>query len=552
MANVIHFGLGKEAQIDSLKIIWPNNTYETFTNIVANKTLQIAYQKSKVKNYVPNKLAAPWFSDITKETTVDYKHVENEYNDFLKESLIPHRMSQLGPALAVADVNGDGLEDFFIGGAKGYESLIYMQTNTGKFVISKDVFIEDRAFEDVGAVFFDADNDGDVDLYVVSGGTEEHPNNDYYTDRFYENKGDGNFVRNKTAIPSITISGLRVSPSDFDNDGDLDLFIGGRVSPGNYGRLSKSFLLENRSENGKIKFVDVTEKRIPEMLDHTMVTAIAWCDMDNDGFKDLLIANEWGPIELYINKSSVFENKTEAYGLLDEIGWWSSLETLDIDNDGDLDIVAGNLGLNYKYKASAEAPFNMYLNDFDNNKTNDIVLGYQQDNIVYPVRGRQCSSDQMGFIKDKYGSYNAFGNASVEDIYGEQLASAKTYKATNFASSILINEEGSFSFRPMPREVQLSSVNKILLEDYNGDQNLDMLLLGNLYGAEVETPRNDASYGQLLIGTDSGAFSLIPNSMTNLWANGDVKDASLIRVGNTKAIIVARNSGELSLYRLNL
>ncbi len=453
--------------------------------------------------------------------------------------------------MAVADVNGDGLDDFFIGGAKGHPSYLYVQKTNGTFSKNTTPFIADKNHEDVGAVFIDADNDGDSDLYVVSGGTEKAPNDHFYTDRLYENKGNGVFVKTIDAIPNITNSGLRAAPCDFDKDGDIDLFIGSRVLPGSYGRLSKSYLLENKSNNGKIRFEDVTEERFPEMAEHTMITSVLWSDMDNNGYPDLLVANEWGPIELYLNNSGVFTNKTEEYGLKGHVGWWSSLATEDVDHDGDLDVIAGNLGLNYKYKASFDHPFYMYVNDFDNNGEDDIVLGFEQDSTVYPLRGRQCSSDQMPFIKEKFQTYTEFGSADINEIYGAKLEEGLSFKATDFATSLLINEENAFSFKPLPNEVQLSSVNKILVSDFNHDNIKDMLLLGNLYGSEVETPRNDASYGNLLKGTKNDGFATVPNAKTGLWAGGDVKDASLIKVAGHKAILVARNNGELSLYRIN-
>ena len=550
MADAIHFGIHQDPIIDSIKVIWNDNSIKVLKNIKPNQTLTISYHKNMaIANNTKN--TDYLFSDITSQLGVNFTHKENDFNDFEKETLLPHRMSQLGPALAVADVNGDGLEDFFIGGAKGYSSVLYLQNASGKFSKSSKAFSLDKNYEDVGAVFFDADNDGDQDLYVISGGSENGPNNDYYADRLYENKGQGNFIKNTKALPRITSSGLRVSPADYDNDGDIDLFIGGRVKPGFYGRPTKSYLLENTSSNGSISFNDVTKTIIPEMLEHTMITASVWADIDKDGNSDLLIANEWGPIELYINKSGVFKNESKAYGLSQYVGWWSSIEVNDIDDDGDLDIIAGNLGLNYKYKATFDKPFYMYINDFDENNTDDIVLGYSQGNTVFPVRGRSCSSGQMPFIKDKFKTYNGFGSASINDIYGDKLNEGIVYKATYFASAILKNEKGIFQFQAFENKAQLSSVNKILIGDFNKDNTKDMLLLGNLYGSEVETPRNDASYGTLLIGNGLNGYEVLNNSKINLWANGDIKDAAFITIGNTKAILLARNNGKLSIVKIH-
>lgn len=550
MADAIHFGVSKDPVIDSIKVTWNDNFSTIVNNVKPNQTITISYNdKNATKNRITNK-KNHLFTDITETAGIKFLHKENNFDDFKKETLLPHRMSQLGPALAVADVNGDGLDDFFIGGAKGYQSELYIQNSNGKFTPKNNVFASDKKYEDVGAVFFDADSDGDQDLYVISGGTENTPKDVYYTDRFYENKGNGNFVKNIKAIPTVSSSGLRVTPCDFDKDGDIDLFIGGRVKPGFYGRPVKSYLLQNNSKNGMVNFVNVTEKLIPELVEHTMVTASTWADIDKDGDKDLLLASEWGTIEIFENDLGAFKNKSENYGLSKHVGWWSAIEVNDIDNDGDLDIIAGNLGLNYKYKATFEKPFYMYVNDFDDNNTDDIVLGYSQEDNVYPVRGRQCSSGQMPFVKEKFKTYNEYGAANIEQIYGDKLNGGNSYEATYFATALLRNDNGKFNFEAFENRAQLSSVNRILIDDVNNDNSKDILLFGNLYGSEVETPRNDSSYGALLQGSAKNEFKHIPNGNSNLWADGDVKDAALIKIGSSKGILIARNNGELSLLKI--
>lgn len=552
MANKLHFGIGQNKKIDSIEVIWPNNTYQVVKNIKINQTLVVEYNEKATKPYTTKLTKEGLFQDITKNSKINFKHSENEFNDFFEETLLPHRMSQLGPALAVADVNGDGLDDFFVGGAKDQVSILYVQNSDGEFVHNSSLFEGDKRHEDVGAVFFDADNDGDNDLYVISGGSEEEPNSSYYLDRIYKNDGSGNFIKSKNSLPKVTNSGLRVAPGDYDQDGDLDLFVGGRVVPGKYGRPVQSYLLENQSSNGVLNFVDVTKKVIPEMIEHTMITAVVWHDFDSDDYPDLLVANEWGPIELFVNNNGYFQNRTEKYALDKNVGWWSSLTIEDIDEDGDMDVIAGNLGLNYKYKASDEAPFYMYVNDFDDNQKEDIVLGYQQDSTVYPVRGRQCSSNQMPFIKEKFKTYNDFGSATITEIYGDKLSKGEQYVATDFSTVILYNEGDEFSFSKLPNRVQVSSVNSSMVDDYNNDNQKDILLLGNLYGSEVETPRNDASYGFLLLGAPNNKFSHISNQDANLWAGGDVKDALKINLANNaKGILIARNNGLLSLIKIS-
>ena len=551
MANDIHFGLGTATSIDSISITWPNGKVQKIEKVAVNKTLKVKYAaitsiaSSKKENYI--------FKELTKKSKINFKHKENDYNDFEKESLIPHKMSQIGPALAVADVNGDGLDDFFIGGALGQSGQLYIQNEKEQFFKKKNAsFIKDKNKEDTGALFFDADLDGDLDLYVVSGGTEKEPNANFYQDRLYENVGNGQFIKKENALPKLRTSGKKVIAGDFDKDGDLDLFVGSRVLPGHYGHFSKSFLLENKSTKSAIKFIDITEKQLPEMLAHTMVTDALWEDMDKDGNLDLIVANEWGPIEIFLNKQSNFVNATKQYGLDTQIGWWSSLAVADLDADGYLDIVAGNLGLNYKYKATVDKPFYMYLNDFDGNNTDDIVLGYHQNNEVFPVRGRQCTSNQMAFVKDKFKTYNKYGSANLKQVYGDKLNEGIKYAATTFATAIFRNKNNtSFQFEALENAVQVSSVNKIFIADFDKDGYKDLVLLGNLYGSEVETPRNDASYGHFMKGNGKGKFKAIPANISGLWAEGDIKDASELYLGKKekkkKALVLAKNNDALQL-----
>ncbi|PID71334.1 MAG: hypothetical protein CR985_00280 [Flavobacteriales bacterium] len=551
MADDLIFGLGKLQQADSLKIIWPDGTSQSIKEINANQTIDVKYNPQNENEDLLIKDKNEYlFADIIQKTGVDFLHNENDFDDFKIETLLPHRMSRLGPALAVADVNGDNLDDFFIGGASGQSSILYIQTTKGNFIKKDSDFSAEKSQEDVGALFFDVDNDGDKDLYVVSGGTEMKPYDNYYLDRLYENKGDGHFVNNTKSLPKVNNSGLNVSAADFDKDGDIDLFVGGRVLPGKYGRYTKSFLLENRSNQGKILFEDVTGKIFPQMEKHTMVVDSKWVDLDGDGTQELIIANEWGPVEIYEYRNKKFENLTWDYNLSDQIGWWSKLEITDVDNDGDMDIIAGNLGQNYKYKASDDMPFFMYVNDFDNNGIDDIVLGYKQDTAVFPVRGRQCSSGQMPFIKKKFKTYDEFGRADINTIYGEQLKNAIKYRANNFKTTLFENDNGKFTAEALDVMTQLSSVNEIIAEDFNGDGHIDLLLLGNLNTSEVETPRNDASYGTLLLGKPDGNFSYISNNQINLWANGDIKNARLITIAGKRAVIIAKNNDSVSILSL--
>ncbi len=556
MADDLHFGLGAHEKIDTLIVSWPDGSLQYQYNIKRNQTLEISYQPTEKKEINQPKQKEFFFKEITEASNITFKHQENLYNDFAVESLMPHKMSQMGPGLSVADVNNDGLDDFYIGGAKDQSGVLYIQTTNETFKKSKTtVFEKDKNHEDTGALFFDADADGDQDLYVVSGGNETTPNSKYYEDCFYENKGNGYFVKTTNTIPKITTSGLKVTAGDYDKDGDLDLFIGSRVKPMHYGQYSKSYILENQSKTGKIKFVDKTEIIAPDLVNYTMVTDALWIDYDKDSILDLVLTNEWGTVDFFKNENHRFIKKTLQLGIASNKGWWYSIAADDIDNDGDADFVAGNLGLNYKYKASQAAPFFMYLNDFDKNNSEDIVLAYHEDKKLFPLRGRQCSSNQMPFIKEKFKTYDAFGKAELKDVYGETLDESIEYKATNFASGIFTNNDNTqFQFTPFENEAQISSINKILIEDFDGDGNKDLVLLGNLYVSEVETPRNDASYGHFMKGDGKGSFKAIPAHKSGLYVKGDVKDASIIHIGKKEkgmmALLIAKNNDMLQLIKV--
>ncbi|WP_176801362.1 VCBS repeat-containing protein [Kriegella aquimaris] len=552
MAGPMHFGLSNVKNIETVTVTWPDGKQQILKNVATNQVLDIVYKPSGTRE-IDAKKRNFLFHDVTERSDIIFRHKENTHNDFDVESLLPHKMSQFGPALSVADINGDGLEDFFIGGAMGQSSALFLQSNRGEFARkSIKAFESDKQHEDTGSLFFDADGDGDQDLYVVSGGNEMAPDNEYYQDRLYLNDGSGSFKRDKKSLPFIAASGQVVKAADFDKDGDLDLFVGSRVQPLNYGVPVKSYLFENRLSDGEGKFVDVTEKLCPDLVEHGMVTDALWADIDDDGNLELVIAQEWGSIEIFKYTAGQFENKSEQFGVADQIGWWSGLAANDIDNDGDIDLIAGNLGLNYKYKASESAPFHLYVNDFDKNDSNDIVLGYEQDSALYPLRGRECTSNQMPFIKKKFKTYDAFAKAELKEVYGDGLENSLHRAANNFASCILENKNNtSFEFKPLPNRAQISSVNKILVTD-NDNTKKDLILLGNLYASEVETPRNDASYGLYLTNNGSLEFKAVPSSKSGLYVRGDVRGASFIALGDAKkkGLLIARNDDTVMLLQM--
>ena len=554
---MIHFGLGKETTVEELKITWPDGKEEILKDIAANQILKVEYknaQPGQKNNSTNNSSNTKLLVDITSKSGVDFSHKENEFNDFQHEILLPHRYSVNGPALAIGDVNGDGLDDFYVGGALSQRGALYLQKENETFVMSsQDMWNGDAIHEDLGAVFFDADADGDLDLYVVSGGNEAKANTAHYQDRLYLNDGLGGFEKNNNALPEIMASGGRVKTGDFDGDGDLDLFVGGRIVPRAYPKPARSFILKNEiKETGNLKFTDVTEVVAPELLEAGLVTDAVWVDYDLDEKLDLVIVGEWMPITFLKNEDGKFVNKTEDYGLEKSTGWWYSILADDFDNDGDIDFVAGNLGLNYKYQTNPNESFDVYANDYDKNGKLDIVLGYYHNGVQYPLRGKQCSSEQIPAIKVKYKDYNTFADASLEDVYSTQdLETSLHYQAWNFANSFIENKGNEeFEIRNLPNEVQLSSINGIVSEDFNSDGNLDLLVAGNLYSSEVETPRNDASYGKLLLGNGKGEFEPVAYSKSGFYLKEDSKNLAILKTKNGSIIISANNNSAVKLFKI--
>ena len=551
----LHFGIGSAEQIDSLVVVWSNGSVYKLDDVPRNQMLKIEYVPAgsdATRHLATASSSKKLFETLQKENL--FLHEENPFNDFEAEVLLPHKNSTLGPSLAVGDLNGDGLDDYIVGGAVGQFSKVYMQDPQGNFAALPVPDLEaDQYHEDLGILIFDADQDGDQDFYIASGGNEFKQNSKGFEDRLYVNKGNNLFERNREALPDIKVSGLDVSASDFDQDGDLDLFIGGRLIPQKYPYPADSYLLENVSTVDEIKFVNATEKVLPALKELGLVTASVWTDFDRDGWDDLVVVGEWMPIKFFRNASGIFEDVSDQLLLDDELsGWWFDIQAADFDNDGDQDFVVGNLGKNYKYQASSSEPFKVYLNDFDQNRREDIVLSYKKGDTEYPVRGRQCSSEQMPAIKQKFLDYNSFASANLSQIYTTKfLDEALSYEITSFKSIYLENKNGSFVVHPLPQLAQISSINKFLVDDFNDDGHLDVVLAGNLYHAEVETPRNDASFGLFMSGDGTGNFS--PQTMleSGLKIVGDVRDMELLLVQGRRHILVGKNDDRMQMVAVH-
>lgn len=547
---VLHFGLGKEKQAKEVKITWFDGKQQVFGNVKANQSITVDYTSATKKSESKASVVQTPFSDISDVAGLDYLHRENEFDDFEREVLLPHKMSRFGPALAVADVNGDHLQDFFVGGAKGFAGVLYVQNKDKTFSpLQQDTWVLDQGHEDVDAVFVDIDLDGDQDLYVVSGGGDFEPNDPALQDRVYLNDGNGDFSPTKNALPTMPTSGACVRTGDMDGDGDQDLFVGGRHIPGKYPYAPRSYVLEN--ESGVFK--DITGAFAPQLMNPGMVTDAAWVDFNGDRMLDLVVVGEWMPIMMMENAGSRLEDTAAKAGLGNQTGWWFSIEAGDMDGDGDMDFVVGNLGLNYKYKASQDYPFTVHADDFDNNGRSDIVLGYYNDGKQFPVRGRQCSSQQIPTIKEKYKNYNDFATATLVEVYGEfGLDGSLSLEARNFASSYIQNlGKGKFVVSALPNRAQVAPINSTLISDFDKDGKPDLLIAGNLFTSEVETPRADAGVGLLLRGNNGAGFEPVAPYISGFKATGDVKYMKKIMLsGNKKGVLVAQNNGALKLFEV--
>ncbi len=552
MGEKLHFGLGKDPKIDSFRVIWPDGSMLSVWNPEPDTVYRINAQEARKGGVRKEKKDFRVKTLDAEALGVDFVHHENKFDDFEREILLPHRQSKLGPFLSAADVNGDGLTDFFIGGAAGQAGALYLQLRNGHFrEISNAPWKEDRASEDMRSVFFDADGDNDPDLYVVSGGNEFPEGDPRYRDRLYLNDGKGHFLKANKALPDLAISGLAILARDIDDDGDTDLIVGGRNIPGHYPRAPRSVILIN---DGRGHFLDKSDEIAPELNGIGLVNDIAWMDIDQDGDRDILLCGEWMPIVALINDKGHFKRAASKYPFDELSGWWYSLLIHDINGDGLPDILAGNLGENNKFHPEADHPLHIFSDDFDGNGSNDIVLSSKYRGELVPLRGRQCSSEQMPFIKKKFPSYRSFAEADIEDIFGsEKLSEAYHRVAKNFSSHYFLNSgKDSFTSRVFPPLTQLAPVNAMLAIDVDGDGIRDLMMAGNMFAAEVETPRYDAGNGLVLFSHPDGLRAGMP-SETGFYAPGDVKDLIAIprAGGGAEYVIAAVNNGAPRIYLLD-
>lgn len=547
MAGGLHFGLGNYDLVDSLRIIWPDGKIQVRTAIEKDKTISIDYSDAtiSVSAKTSNGLI---FEDYTRASGLRHFYTENEFDDFSNQELLPYKISALGPALAVGDVNGDGLEDVFIGGSRGFPSSVYQQLQDGKFkLMHQPDFHSDRNYEDGGAAFFDLDGDGDLDLYIATGGAELLASDQGYRDRLYVNDGTGVFRKNNTLIPEMRGSNSCVIPLDYDRDGDLDLFVGGRQVPGKYPFPASSRLLRNDGN----RLVDVTNELIPDLNNIGMVTSAALMDYDKDGLTDLLIAGEWMSVMLFRNEGNRFVNVTEKAGLNDHTGLWQQLVVADFDKDGDMDFVAGNLGLNSKFKATLNAPFEVFAGDFDQNGTHDMILSHWEGGRLFPVRDRLTMIRQFPFIETAFPTFESFARATIQDIFKPEVLESNLHLKTNTMASAFFsnNGDGTFAMKPLPNAAQISGTNTLFAEDVDRDGNLDLIVAGNIFGLEAETVRNDAGYGMFLKGDGKGLFVPVHWPRSGLSVAGDVKCGVAVQTTMGKLFIFGKNNDFVQIIK---
>ena len=554
----LHFGLGSSTRIDSLIVVWPDRRTQALTDVAVDRTLTLRQQAAgpspglRPGSVQRTPMTQRLFADVSERVGIDFKHDENAFYDFHREPLIPHLLSAEGPALAVGDVDGDGLDDIYEGGAKWQAGRLFLQQRDGTFRPSASVdrvFQADRLSEDVDAVFFDANGDGRPDLYVVSGGNEFWGDDPALQDRLYVNDGRGRFHRDTLALPRLSESGSCVVPGDFNGDGHLDLFVGRRAVSRRYGMTPRSYLLEN---DGTGHFRDVTLEKAPGLAEAGMVTSAAWIDYDHDGRLDLIVTGEWMAVRVFHNENGRLVDRTREAGLAGTEGWWSSVTVADLNGDGRPDLVLGNLGLNSSLRASPAEPARMYVADFGHNGTLEQVLTVYQHGVSYPVAGRDELLRLIPRLRDRYPSYASFGAARVEDVFtAAELAQATVRDARVFASSVALNNgNGTFTLVPLPVEAQLAPIRAALAEDFDGDGHTDLLVAGNDYGFPPVLGRQDAGYGLLLRGTGNGRFKAVDMERSGVVIDGQVRHMGwLRRAAGSRVIVVARNNDRLQVLR---
>ncbi len=568
--KIIHFGLGTAHKVDSAVIDWGKGRKMLVTDLKINETNTIRYDAAKIITPYPEIGTSQYlkglsaFEDIDpKILGLDYLHKEEDYIDFNVQKTLPHKFSQYGPSVAVGDVNGDSLDDIYVGGSAKNDGTWFTQTAAGKFVEKAVSYKKDpaKSEEELGTLLFDADNDGDNDLYIVRGSYQYDVNSPFYQDVLCINDGKGNFKIAENALPAEMSCGQAVKAVDYDGDGDLDLFVGGRVLPKSYPKTDRSFILRNDSPKGgaanSAKFTDVTKQICPELEYIGLVSDALFTDFDNDNQPDLIIAGEWMPLTFFKNEKGIFKNVTNQTGLADKLGWWTSLTSADFDNDGDIDYVAGNFGQNTYFKCTSNEPLSIYAKDFDNNGLYDPFIScYWNDTLgrkqEFFYHTRDDMIKQLVLIRRKFQTYGAFGAATVKDVFtAEELKGAQILKANWMSTSYIENTGGGhFKISALPASAQLAPVYGMLPYDYDQDGLLDVIMVGNDYGMELLQGRADAFNGLVLKNMGQNQFKAIEMNESGFYVPNDARALSSVFLPkqNKELIIATQNKGVLKVF----
>ena len=551
-----HVGLGRATRVDSLEVTWPDGRHQLLTGLEVDRMVTLRQGEASKQAATPtattNRHALPQpFQPVEARRAVKYRHQRGMAVDYSVQPLLPYELSSQGPPLAVADVNGDRLDDVFIGGAAGVPGKLFVLRKDGSFVESSQgqPWVADRDYEDWGALFFDANGDGLPDLYVASGGYQLAPGSRRLQDRLYVNRGDGRFARDNRALPDMPTSTAAVAAGDFTGDGRLDLFVGGRLTPRTYPAPTRSYLLRNDGGH----FTDVTEAVAPELVHPGgMITAAVWIDFDADGRLDLVTAGEWMPLQFYHNDGVRLRDVTASMRLPPLRGWWYSLATGDFNHDGRPDLVAGNLGLNYTYTTSQQGRFGVYAADFTGNGTWGVVLTQEIDGTEYPFFGLAKLGPAIYPLAVRFPSYGLFSEAAVPQLFSpSDLQRGVHYQTDTFASVYLQNTgAGTFTAVALPPLAQISPIKGIIAHDVDGDGNLDLIVAGNLYDVEPNTPRADAGNGLWLKGDGRGHFAAIAPLHSGFLAPSDVTSLTLINTPAGKTVLVANHGDSLRAFVL--
>jgi hypothetical protein len=544
VSPVLHFGLGEQEKIDSLRVVWQSGKQQFITEVEADQRMTLK-EEDATKTYPGLSPQKTIYQQV--QSPIAFEHQENKINDFKRQPLLVNPLSFSGPAMVKADVNRDGREDIFVGGSSGQAGALYMQQQNGQFVqMNTPLFAEDRESEDVDAVFFDANGDGAPDLYVCSGGYNNFmPEDEALQDRLYMNDGRGNFSKKAAALPPMLTSSSCARVADINGDGSMDIFVGGRVIPGRYPETPRSYLLVN---DGQGQFRDMTQDLAPQLVESGMVTDAAWVDLNADQQQELVVVGEWMPVQVFGIEAGKLEEKTSEYFDKTYSGWWNQILAEDLNGDGSVDLVLGNMGLNTQCKASDSQPAELFYKDFDDNGSVDPIFSFYIQGKSYPSVTRDELLEQMAMMRTRFPDYKSYADAQLQDIFTEEEREGMQQLAANeLETTLFINQGGKLSKKDLPLAVQASPVFTINAVDYNGDGHQDLLFGGNISQARLRFGKIDASYGVLLKGDGKGNFTYVPQQESGFEVWGDVR--SVLEVNNT--LLFGINQGEMQAYKMN-